>query len=157
ETPLVDTSNIVRQASLSKALLETVPTGKMIYGFVALIPAAIAPSNQQDVGGGLGDSTMRITVHGAKGQEIRLMQDGLSYGFNLDNTGREFFVNPIAAQEVVIDTGGGGSAEYSSGGAVTNTISKDGGNKFSATLFATGSKEGLVSDNLTSDLRSQGL
>ena len=157
ETPLVDTSNVIQQTSIAKTVLDTVPTGKSIYGFVSLMPAAIAPSNQQDVGGGLGDQTMRITVHGAKGSDTRLMQDGLSYAFNLDNTGREYFVNPVAAQEIVIDTGGGGSAEFSVGGAIVNLISKDGGNKFSATLFAAGTTDKLGSSNLDDNLRAQGL
>ena len=157
ETPLVDTSNVLQQTSIAKTVLDTVPTGKSIYGFVSLMPAAIAPSNQQDVGGGLGDQTMRITVHGAKGSDTRLMQDGLSYAFNLDNTGREYFVNPVAAQEIVIDTGGGGSAEFSVGGAIVNMISKDGGNKFSSTLFAAGTTDKLGGSNLDDTLRAQGL
>ena len=156
ETPLVDTSNVMQQSTISKTTLDTVPTGKSIYGFISLMPAAIAPTNQQDVGGGLGDTTVRVTVHGAKGQEIRLMQDGMSYTFNLDNTGREYFVNPVAAQEIVVDTGGGGSAEFGAGGTIINMVSKDGGNKFSTTLFATGATDKMGSSNNTSDLIAQG-
>ena len=158
ETPLVDTSSVSQQKSMSKTLLDTVPTGKSIYGFVSLMPAAIAPTAQQDVGGGLGDSTMRITIHGAKGDDARLLMDGISYNvLNANGTARGFMVNPLTAQEVVLDAGGGGSAEWGTGGAIVNMINKDGGNKFSATLFGSGSTDKLQSDNLTDAIKAQGL
>jgi outer membrane receptor protein involved in Fe transport len=80
--------------------------------------------------------------------------DGLSYHWS--NT-RGFYINPLAAQEVVIDTGGGGSAEFAFAGSVINMISKDGGNKFSGSFFASGMKEGMQSNNLNDDLKAQGL
>ena len=158
ETPLVDTTNVSQQKAMSKTLLDTVPTGKSIYGFVSLMPAAIAPTAQQDVGGGLGDSTMRITIHGSKGDDARLLMDGLSYNvMNANGTARGFFVNPLTAQEVVLDAGGGGTAEWGTGGAIVNMINRDGGNKFSGTLFGAGSTDSLQSDNLTDDIKARGL
>ena len=134
ETPLVDVQNVSAQKSIPKAVLDAVPTGKGIYGFVSLMPAAIAPTSNQDVGGSLGDSTMRITVHGSKGDDAKLAIDGLSYNpTNANGTARQFFVNPLSAQEIVIDTGSGGSAEWGVGGAIVNQISRDGGNVFSGT------------------------
>ena len=158
ETPLVDVQNVTQQKAMSKTLLDTVPTGKGIYGFVSLMPAAIAPTAQQDVGGGLGDSTVRITVHGAKADDARLLMDGLSYNvLNANGTARGFFVNPLSASEVVLDVGGGGTAEWGTGGAIVNMINKDGGNKFSGTLFASGSTDTLQNDNLTDEVKAQGL
>ena len=158
ETPLVDTSSVSQQKAMSKTLLDTVPTGKSIYGFVSLMPAAIGPTAQQDVGGGLGDSTMRITIHGAKGDDARLLMDGISYNvLNANGTARGFMVNPLTAQEVVLDAGGGGSAEWGTGGAIVNMINKDGGNKFSGTLFGSGSTDKLQNDNLTDDIKARGL
>ena len=158
ETPLVDVQNVTQQKALSKTLLDTVPTGKSIYGFVSLMPAAIGPTAQQDVGGGLGDSTMRITIHGAKGDDARLLMDGLSYNvLNANGTARGFMVNPLTAQEVVLDAGGGGTAEWGTGGAIVNMINKDGGNRLSATLFGSGSTDKLQNDNLTDSIKAQGL
>ena len=158
ETPLVDTSSVSQQKAISKTLLDTVPTGKSIYGFVSLMPAAIAPTAQQDVGGSLGDSTMRITIHGSKGEDARLLMDGLSYNvLNASGTARGFFVNPLTAQEVVLDAGGGGSAEWGTGGAIVNMINKDGGNKFSGTLFGAGSTDAMQSENLTDEIKARGL
>jgi hypothetical protein len=156
ETPLVDVQNVTAQQFIPKAVLDAVPTGKGIYGFVSLMPAAIAPTSNQDVGGSLGDSTMRITVHGSKGDDAKLAIDGLSYNLtNANGTARQFFVNPLSAQEIVIDTGSGGSAEWGVGGAIVNQISRDGGNVFSGTLFGAGSVDALQSANLTDELRAQ--
>src|SRR5580765_7033679 len=50
QTPLVDVQNTTQQATLSKTLLDTVPTAKSTFGYVALMPAAVQPLNLQDVG-----------------------------------------------------------------------------------------------------------
>ncbi len=101
---------------------------------------------------------MRLSVHGAKPGDSRLLMDGLSYNnFSGNGTGRVLFINPLSTQEIVIETASGGSAEYGVGGAITNQISKDGGNTFSATFFATGTTDALQSDNFTDDLKAQGL
>mgnify|MGYP001496370303 CR=1 FL=1 len=42
EAPLVDTTNTSQQRSISQALLNTVPTSKSTFAFVALMPAAMA-------------------------------------------------------------------------------------------------------------------
>ena len=154
EAPLVDTTNTSQQRSISQTLLNTVPTSKSTFAFVALMPAAMAPTILQDVGGSNGEAATRVSVHGSKPNDAKFLMDGLSYHWS--NT-RGFYINPLASSEVVLDTGGGGSAEYAFAGTVINMISKDGGNRFSATLFASGMKGGMQSDNLSDDLKSQGL
>ena len=157
QTPLVDIQKTSQQATISRTLLDTVPTSKSTFTFVALMPAAISPTNLQDVGGSNGEASIRISVHGTKGTDSKLLMDGMSYNMvNGDGNSRGFLVNPLSAQEVVIDTGSGGSAEWGVGGAVINLISRDGGNKFSASFFGTGMKEAMQSDNLTDALRVQG-
>ena len=157
QTPLVDVQNATQQSTISKTLLDSVPTSKSTFTFVALMPAAISPTNLQDVGGSNGEASIRISVHGTKGTDSKLLLDGMSYNMvNGDGNSRGFLVNPLSAQEIVIDTGGGGSAEWSVGGAVINLISRDGGNKFSASLFGTGMKGAMQSDNVTDALKAQG-
>ena len=57
----------------------------------------------------------------------------------LDNADRPHVLHqPLGAQEVIVETGSGGSAEQSTGGAQVNIISRDGGDKFTASLFAAG-------------------
>jgi hypothetical protein len=101
--------------------------------------------------------SVRMSIHGARQADQRLLQDGMSYNWLSGANGRSIYINPLGAQEIVIDTGSGGSAEYATGGAQINLIPKDGGNRFSATFFAAGTNRSLQADNLTSELQDKGL
>ena len=58
---------------------------------------------------------------------MRQMVDGMLFSnLNSDGAGRLYFVNPITVQENVIDLGTAGSAQYQLGGAVINSIPRDG-------------------------------
>ena len=117
-TPLVDTQGATQQRTVSRELLDTVPTAKSVLGIAALIPAVVEPPNAQDVGGSKGERSVRITVHGGKTYDSRLLQDGMRYNAltpglgSLEGTGRGYYANPLAIQEVVVDLGTMGSAEY---------------------------------------------
>ena len=162
-TPLVDVTSATQQRTVSREVLDTVPTAKSVLGIAALIPAVVEPPNAQDVGGSKGERSVRITVHGGKTFDSRLFQDGMRYNAltpgigSLEGTGRGYYVNPLSVQEVVVDLGTMGSAEYSLGGAQVNSIPKEGGNRFTGSIFLAGTGSGLQSDNLDDELRSQGL
>ena len=162
-TPLVDTQGATQQRTVTRELLDTVPTAKSVLGIAALIPAVVEPPNAQDVGGSKGERSVRITVHGGKTYDSRLLQDGMRYNAltpgigSLEGTGRGYYANPLAVQEVVVDLGTMGSAEYSLGGAQVNSIPKDGGNRFTGAIFVAGTGSRLQSNNLDDRLRSQGL
>ena len=159
----MDVPDATQQRTVSREMLDTVPTAKSVLGIAALIPAVVEPPNAQDVGGSKGERSVRITVHGGKTFDSRLLQDGMRYNAltpgigSLEGTGRGYYVNPLAVEEVVIDLGTMGSAEYSLGGAQVNSIPKDGGNRFTGSVFLGGTGSGLQSNNLDDELRSQGL
>jgi hypothetical protein len=156
-SPLVDVANVTQQKVVTNELFDTLPTGKGTLSLIALMPAAAAPPGAQDVGGSKGETSVRISIHGARQSDQKLLMNGMTYNM-LDNpTGRTFFVNPLGAQEIVVEAGSGGSAEYASGGAEINIISRDGGNQFSGTLFMAGTTHQLQSNNLDDHLRAQGL
>ena len=161
--PLVDVQGATQQRTVTREVLDTVPTAKSVLGIAALIPAVVEPPNAQDVGGSKGERSVRISVHGGKTFDSRLLQDGMRYNAltpglgSLEGTGRGYYVNPLAVQEVVVDLGTMGSAEYSLGGAQVNSIPKDGGNRFSGSFFIAGTGESLQSNNLDDDLRGLGL
>ena len=139
------------------------PTAKSALGIAALIPAVVEPPNAQDVGGSKGERSVRITVHGGKTFDSRQLQDGMRYNAltpgigSLEGTGRGYYANPLAVQEVIVDLGTMGSAEYSLGGAQINGIPKTGGNMFTGSFFVAGTGNGLQSNNLDDDLIAQGL
>src|SRR5262249_45496516 len=88
----------------------------------------------------------------------KLLHDGMRYNSLIGNgTARGYYVNSASAQEIVIETGAGGSAEYETGGVHLNVVPRDGGNRFSAFAFGSYTNDNLQSNNLTDQLRAQGL
>src|SRR5262249_104793 len=126
-SPLVDAQNVARQTVISKTLLDTVPTGKNLLSFYALTPAAVTPTNAQDVGGRKGETTDRVCGDGSKQGDTKMMIDGMSFNtFEGEGSQRSFYVNVLSAEEVVVDAPSGGtSAEYTSNGVVVNVIPRD--------------------------------
>jgi hypothetical protein len=156
ETPLIDVKGVTREQVISKAMLDALPTSKSMGGLIALVPGAVSPANGMDVGGSKGEQSVRISVHGARTGDMRQMVDGMLFSnLNSDGAGRLYFVNPITIQENVIDLGTAGSAQYQLGGAVINSVPRDGGNRFTGTGFVSGTGHDLQSNNLTDDLRAQ--
>ena len=157
-SPLVDTQTVTRQTVLPKALLDAVPTAKTLLGFYALTPALQSPTNAQDVGGSKGETSSRASLHGSKQGDTKMLLDGMSFNwFEGEGSGRTFFVNALTAQEVVVDTPTGStSAEYTSNGVVLNVIPKEGGNRFTGTLFASGTNHNLQADNMSDALKAAG-
>jgi hypothetical protein len=157
-SPLVDMQTVNRQTVLPKALLDAVPSAKTLLSFYALTPALQSPTNAQDVGGSKGETSSRASLHGSKQGDTKMLLDGMSFNwFEGEGSGRTFFVNALTAQEIVVDTPTGStSAEYTSNGVVLNVIPREGGNRFSGTLFASGTNHGLQSDNMNDALRAAG-
>ncbi len=157
-SPLVDTQTVTRQTVLPKAILDAVPTAKTLLGFYALTPGLQSPTNAQDVGGSKGETSSRASLHGSKQGDTKMLLDGMSFNwFEGEGSGRTFFVNALTAQEVVVDTPTGStSAEYTSNGVVLNVIPREGGNRFSGTLFASGTNNNLQADNMSDALRAAG-
>ena len=178
----MDVQSATQQRTVTREVLDAVPTAKSVLGIAALIPAVVEPPNAQDVGGSKGERSVRISVHGGKTFDSRLLQDGMRYNAltpgvgppnattpstpvspapvfvaTLEGTGRGYYINPLAVEEVVVDLGTMGSAQYSLGGAQVNGIPKSGGNRFTGSVFLGGTGSGLQSNNLDDELRTQGL
>ena len=143
---------------ISQDVLAALPTSKSVGGMLAFVPGAVSPANGVDTGGTKGEQSVRISVFGARPGDMRQMTNGLLYtNLNGDGGGRLYFVNPVTIQENVIDLGAAGSALYQTSGAVVNTIPREGGNRFSGTLFGAYTNHNLQSSNLSDDLKAQGL
>ena len=157
-SPLVDTQTVTRQTVLPKALLDAVPSAKTLLSFYALTPALQSPTNAQDVGGSKGETSSRASLHGSKQGDTKMLLDGMSFNwFEGEGSGRTFFVNALTSQEIVVDTPTGStSAEYTSNGVVLNVIPREGGNRFSGTVFASGTNHNLQADNMSDALRAAG-
>jgi hypothetical protein len=158
QSPLVDTRSASKATVISQEQLNALPTARSVGSMLAFVPGAVSPANGVDTGGTKGEQSVRISVFGARPGDMRQMTNGLLYtNLNGDGGGRLYFVNPVTIQENVIDLGSAGSALYQTSGAVVNTIPREGGNRFSGTAFGTYTNHNFQSNNLSEDLKKQGL
>src|SRR3989442_519806 len=104
QSPLVDMHNTTAQKTLGHELLESLPTNKGIASFAALTPGINLRATAQDVGGNKGELAT-MSIHGGAGNDQRLLQDGMRFN-SMEGSGRGFYVNPAAAQEITLALGG---------------------------------------------------
>src|SRR5712691_6142954 len=155
EAPVVDTQNVEQQQTLSREILDAIPTSRRPAQFITLIVGADGGANAStlhDVGG-VGSDRAFFGVHGQRA-------DDMTYNFGgMDSrvfSGGGFQYNAHTFEEVVVETAAG-SAEATTGGVQINIIPKDGGNRFSGTASYEYTGPSLTSDNLTDELRGRGL
>src|SRR5262245_32584201 len=158
ESPLVDTRSASKATVISQELLSALPTAKSVGSMLAFVPGAVSPANGVDTGGTKGEQSVRISVFGARPNDMRQMTNGLQYtNLNGDGGGRLYFVNPITIQENVIDLGAAGSALYQTSGAVVNTIPREGGNRLAGSAFGAYTNDDLQSEDVGEDPKAWGL
>jgi hypothetical protein len=158
QSPLVDTRSVSKAQVISQETLAALPTSKSVGAMLAFVPGAVSPANGVDSGGTKGEQSVRISVFGARPNDMRQMTNGLQYtNLNGDGGGRLYFVNPITIQENIIDLGASGSALYQTSGAVVNTIPREGGNRFTGSAFGAYTDHNLQSSNFSDDLKAAGL
>jgi hypothetical protein len=155
EAPVVDISNVQQQTTLSRDLLDEIPTSRRPAQFITLIVGADGGANAStlhDVGG-VGSDRAFFGVHGQRA-------DDMTYNFGgMDSrvfSGGGFQYNAHTFEEVVVETAAG-SAEATTGGVQINIIPKDGGNVFSGTVGTEITGPKLTFDNINDDLRARGL
>jgi hypothetical protein len=157
----VDTRSSRQERVINRELIDTLPFGRTPQTAALLTPGTSAVSTFGAVeiggtniimtGGGL------TSVHGSRGGDSRVAIDGLSTS---GAEGEGAFANLLAniglAQEVTVAYASG-TAEQALGGVQTNIIPRDGGNRFTLSLFASGTKESLQGRNDSEELRNRGL
>lgn len=155
EAPVVDVQSTTRQQVLDNTVINTLPTGRNYQSLGALI--AGVNTNAADMGGALGDTMAQLTIHGSKGVDQRVLQNGVNT-MTLQAGGQIGIAvpNPGMASEVTIDTAAV-SAEQAMGGIRINYIPRDGGNNWSGTTFFSFANEAMVGDNFSDELRNRGL
>ena len=153
EAPIVDVQSVSRNSVMSSETLAAVPATRGYNALVFLVPSVTGGSNQVDL-----SPMMRIFYsHGGRGNEGRVMVDGLSVGAALNGGGVSLYVpDTTNTQEMTMNLSGGlGEAE--TGGAVVNIIPRTGGNVFNGTAFTSLAGDWSQSNNIDDRLRSFGL
>ncbi len=161
ETPVVDVQSSQRQRVFSQEVIEAIPAGRSHINEIVLLPGVAASQpgrgGLQDVGGTNNLQNTTFSIHGSKTQDTRLQYDGVRLG-NVLSPGEfsNYVPDTSATQEVGVDYGAM-SAELAFAGPRINIIPKEGGNRVSGSLFATGVNRWWQNNNLTPELQAAGL
>ncbi len=158
ESPIVDVQNTTQQRVLSHEIIDAIPTGRSDKNLATLIPGvSIAGGISQDVGGTQDQVASQLVVHGSRGTDQRLTQNGVSLGITANGANTLIVATNLSAyQEVAIDTGAV-SAELPTGGVRVNYIPKDGGNRLTGAFVFGFGNGSMQSDNFSDELRAAGL
>ena len=160
-SPVIDVQNVVHQENISNETLDILPTGRTYSGYAALTVGAQTDilGGGQDVGGSVGDTWGTVIIHGSATYDGEVMWDGMSVTASVTSgggTGKMFFANQAAVEEVVMATGGM-DAETGFGAIAMNYIPREGGNAFSFFGIATGANENMQALNWNESLGARGL
>src|SRR3954471_6403129 len=153
-SPTVDVQTTTKSQVLNREALDSIPTGRTIQGMGQLITGVSL--NIPDVGGSRAMQQTYMSTHGLGAAQTTVQVDGLMVnGLDGDGAVQNYF-NSSMSQEMVYTTSGG-SADVSGGGVRLNMIPRDGGNRFTGTVFSGYQNQSFQSDNLTPDLKARGL
>jgi hypothetical protein len=162
QSPIVDVQSTTSQRVLTKEIIDSLPTGRSHLDQIVLIPGAMSSQGSSrgtlmDVGGTNNMQNTLISIHGGRQSDTRLMYDGVRIG-NIAGEGEwtNYVPDQGAAQEFAVDYAAI-SAEQMTSGLRVNIIPKTGGNRFSASMFATYVNNSWQTSNVSSDLTAQGL
>ncbi|PYR73413.1 MAG: hypothetical protein DMF87_25865 [Acidobacteria bacterium] len=160
ETPIVDVQNTKRQRVIDREIIDNIPTSRTAYELASLIPGVSRGGlTNQDVGGSSssGNPIGSVGVHGSRtGDQITLRNGVETTGQASTGFSTPVNINPVATQEVNVDTASAG-AEYTTGGVRINVIPREGGNTFTGALFASYASPSWQASNITSALQARGL
>jgi hypothetical protein len=155
ESPVVDVQGTTHQAVMTREILDAIPAGRNHRLLAVMIPGMSGGGG--DVGGQNALSLTSISIHGGRGTDQRLKVDGMS----IRNTAGEgwstnFIPDMSSTQEITIDYASG-SAENVTSGVTFNYIPREGGNRFTMSVFATGVNSSFQGDNYSQELADAGL
>ena len=160
ETPIVDVQNTKRQRVIDREIIDNIPTSRTAYDMASLIPGVSRGGlANQDVGGSSssGNPIGSVAVHGSRtGDQIMLRNGVETVGQASTGFSTPVNINPVATQEVNVDTSSAG-AEYTTGGVRINVIPREGGNTFSGALFTSYASPSWQASNVTPALQARGL
>lgn len=154
ESPVVDVQSNTKAQVLPREVLDAVPTAHTIQGVGQLVVGVTLTA--PDVGGSQAMQQTYFTVHGLGAAQTSLMMDGMIINGLQGDGAIQTYTNDAGNQEMVYQTGGG-TVDSPTGGVKINMIPKEGGNRFSGSLFQGYETSKWQSDNLTPFLANNGV
>src|SRR5688500_9852700 len=155
ESPLVDTQTTRRETVIDAETISALPITRN-YGGVLYAPPGLVVQPGVNANA-LQPSMALFSAHGGISTEGRVFVNGVSVNGPFgQNSVTQFAFDVGNAQEMQVMVGGG-LGESETGGPVANIIPRSGGNTFSGSAFFSGTQSNLQSNNISDELRSQGI
>ena len=160
-TPLVDVQSVTKQTVITREVIDALPAARNIQAAAVMIPgvttSGVVGQSGRDVGGSTKLQQPSIVFRGNPNNIQRW--DGFHLG-NLaganTGAGTSFYVNDAIAQELVYSSGAD-SAEMGNPGLYIDLVPKDGGNRFSGTVFFDYTHEPWAWSNYSDRLKARGI
>ena len=159
-SPVVDVQNVIQQRVVSKEIVDAIPSGRTEQTIGALVPGiqmqAVSNPVTQDVGGSTGDMRQTLGIHGSKQSDFNEMIEGVPMnamtgfytgGMNMDTGAVQEFSYEIGAI----------TAERVTGAVLVNIIPREGGNRFSGSVFSAYATHDMQANNISDDLIARGV
>jgi hypothetical protein len=153
EAPVVDVTSARTEQTIDGRTVSEIPTSRLYSSLTQLVPALNVQGN--DVGGSQGNVFSVFQIHGGRRNEGQVLIDGMSAGYQ--GMGVSGYAPEVGNSQEIVFSLSGGLGEATTGGPQLNIIGKQGGNSFAGTFFINGSGSAFVNDNLSPELRAQGL
>jgi len=152
ETPVVDVQSTRREVTLDNETMRNLPSVRSYSYLVNTVPGVMTNNNNVNTG----PVFAIFPVHGGRGVESRLTVEGLNISNPPGGNQPPNFTADVGnAQEVTMTTSGG-LGESETAGLTINVVPRQGGNRLSGMVFASGFSKGMQSDNFTEELQARG-
>jgi hypothetical protein len=159
ETPVVDLQSTTRQAVMDQEVVSAIPSSRTPFTVGVLIPGVRKGGiTGQDVGGSVVQEVASLEANGGRTTDQRMMVNGVALSSMIaGGWGGGAVPNATGTAEFAIDVSAV-DAQAATGGVRINFIPRDGGNRFSGTVFASYANQDMASDNFTgTDVQERGL
>jgi len=142
-SPIVDVQSARRQVTLGSDVLKAIPTIRNYNAIVLLVPGVVTNTNDVLTGA----TTTQFPIHGGRNNEGRLMIDGLNIGTPVGGNQPPGYIADVGNAQEITFTTSGGLGESETAGLVMNVVPRTGGNRYSGSIFFSGTGESLQSSN----------
>src|SRR5262249_9795546 len=152
-TPIVDVQSAASRTELTREALEATPVGAS--GYQALLAQTPGVRTNLDVGGNTTGQNPVFRVFGQNGDSWSTYEGVLTTSPKSGTQGGNYF-DYDSIQEATIQTSGT-NADAATHGVQVNILLKSGGNDLHGSGIFNGTSSGLVSNNIDSTLKAQGI
>jgi hypothetical protein len=152
ETPVVDVASTKREVTLDNETMRSLPSVRSYSYLLNTVPGM--QTNITDVN--TGPVFAIFPVHGGRGVESRLTVEGMNISNPPGGNQPPNYTADIGNAAEVSITTSGGLGESETGGIQMNIVPKQGGNRLSGLVAASGFSKGMQSNNYTDELKAKG-